>query len=253
MNKPAVCSIGTTDPWNAAGLGLDLLALAECGVRPLGIVAGVSAQDGSGIRGLFPLSPEAIAAQFASLASVPIAAYRVGALLEARGVLAVATGLRERDAPIVYDPVFSASAGGSFVDDATIDAILFGLLPLARILTPNAVEAGRLLGTPAPATRAELGEAAQALRARGAGAVLVTGGDLPGAPLDVLADAGGVVEFEEPRIPGEMRGTGCLLAAALAAALAHGRDLRDAVADARAFVRRKLSVAERFGPFRVAY
>ncbi len=253
MSKPAVCSIGTTDPWNAAGLGLDLLALAECGVRPLAVVAGVSAQDASGIRGLFPLSPEAIAAQFAALADAPVAAYRVGALLEARGVSAVAAGLRERAAPIVYDPVFSASAGGSFVDASTIDAILAGLLPLARILTPNAAEAGRLLGTPPPTTPAELGEAAQALRARGARAVLVTGGDLPGAPLDVLADGDGVIEFKEPRIPGEMRGTGCLLAAALAAALAHGRDLRAAVAEARAFVRRKLSAAERFGPFRVAY
>jgi hydroxymethylpyrimidine/phosphomethylpyrimidine kinase len=82
---------------------------------------------------------------------------------------------------------------------------------------------------------------------------LITGGDLPGSPVDVLADADGLVEFEEERIPGDMRGTGCLLAAALAAGLARGVALRTAVREARAFVRRKLSAAERLGPFRVAY
>jgi len=248
-----VCSIGTTDAWNAAGLGLDLLALWECGVRPLSVVAGVSAQDEAGIRALFPLPPEAIAAQFAALAKAPIAAYRIGALLDAPSVAAVAAGLSGNDLPVVYDPVLAASAGGEFADAPTRSAIRSALLPRARVLTPNLREAALLLDGPVSASPAGLADAARALRALGAGAVLITGGDLPGSPIDVLADAEGVVEFEEARIPVDMRGTGCLLAAALAAALARGSDLRAAVREARAFVRGKLSAAVRLGPFRVAY
>ena len=253
MNRPVVCSVGTTDPWNAAGLGLDLLALWECGVRPVSVVAAVSAQDASGLRDLVALSAATIAAQFAALAEAPIAAYRVGALAGAPGVAAVAAALAQNDRPVVYDPVLAASAGGTFANAETLRAVRATLVPRARILTPNAAEAAALLGAQMFSTRADLADAARALRALGAQAVLITGGDLPGPPLDVLADAAGVVEFEAARIPGEMRGTGCLLAAALAAALARGEDVRSAVQTARAFVRRKLEDPARLGPFRVAY
>ncbi len=253
MSRPVVCAVGTTDPWNAAGLGLDLLALWECGARPVSVVAAVSAQDAAGLRDLVAIPPATVAAQFAALAGAPIAAYRVGALAGAANVLAVAAALARNDRPVVYDPVLAASAGGTFADAEARLALRGALIPRARILTPNAAEAAALLDVPVPATRAEFASAAVALRALGAQAVLVTGGDLPGAPLDVLADADGVLMFEEPRIPGELRGTGCLLAAALAAALAQGKDVREAVREARAFVRRKLSAAVRLGPFRVAY
>jgi hydroxymethylpyrimidine/phosphomethylpyrimidine kinase len=253
VSRPVVCSIGTTEGWNAAGLGLDLLALWECGARPVSIVAGVSAQDESGIRALFPLPAEAIAAQFAALSGARIAAFRIGALLDPAGVAAVAAGVAKSRAPIVYDPVLAASAGGNFADAATLAMIRSELLPKSQVLTPNAGEAALLLGGAKIAARSDLAGAAQALRALGARAVLITGGDLPGSPVDVLADADGLVEFEEERIPGDMRGTGCLLAAALAAGLARGVALRTAVREARAFVRTKLSAAERLGPFRVAY
>ena len=250
---PAVVSIGTLDPWNAAGLGLDIRALAECGVRPLSVAAGFSAQDERGVHAQFALPPEAIAAQFAALASAPVAAYRIGALLDAAGVAAVARALAGVRVPVVYDPVFAPSAGGSFADDATVAAVRERLLPRVTIVTPNLAEAARLLGSARPAERSEMLATARALQRLGPSAVLLTGGHLPGRPLDVLAGAAGSAEFEAERIAGEMRGTGCLLAAALAAALAHGRSLRVAVEEARAFVRTKLRAAQTFGPQRVAY
>ncbi|MBD5635227.1 MAG: bifunctional hydroxymethylpyrimidine kinase/phosphomethylpyrimidine kinase, partial [Candidatus Eremiobacteraeota bacterium] len=79
---PAVCSIGCTDPWNAAGLGLDVRALAECGVHPLTVVAGVSAQDRTGIGALHAVPAEMVVAQLRSLRAAGIAAYRIGALLD---------------------------------------------------------------------------------------------------------------------------------------------------------------------------
>jgi len=248
-----VCSIGTTDPWNAAGLGLDIRVLAECGARPLTIVAGVSAQDAGGLRALFPLPAEAIAAQFAALAEASIAAYRIGALLDAASVVAVVAGLGASRAAVVYDPVLAASAGGRFADESTLAAIRTLLLPRADVVTPNASEAALLAEATFAGDAEGMAAAAVALRARGARAVLVTGGDLSGAPVDVLLDDAGSERFSGERIAGTMRGTGCVLSAALAASLAHGHDLRTAVRDARAFVRKKLLAPASFGPFRLAY
>jgi hydroxymethylpyrimidine/phosphomethylpyrimidine kinase len=248
--SPIVCSIGTTDPWNAAGLGLDLWALRECGARAVSVVAAVSAQDADGVHALAPLAPELIAAQFTSLAALPIAAYRVGALAGALAVRAVAAAVRARPAPLVLDPVLAASGGGEFAGEATIGALLTELVPLATLLTPNLSEAARLSGL--PVTSLDEMKAAAARLAAGGPAVLVKGGHLGGAPVDLLW-ASGAEAFAGERIPATMRGTGCLLAAAAAAELAKGATIREAVIRARAFVRSKLETAVTLGSMRVAY
>jgi hydroxymethylpyrimidine/phosphomethylpyrimidine kinase len=249
--SPIVCSIGTTDPWNAAGLGLDLWALRECGARAVSVVVAVSAQDAGGVHALAPLAPEMIAAQFASLAALPIAAYRVGALAGAAAVSAVAAAVRSRPAPLVLDPVLAASGGGEFAGEATIAALLAELIPLAALLTPNLSEAARLTGL-AVGSLEEMTAAAARLGAAGP-AVLVKGGHLGGAPVDLLWSAGASEAFAGERIPATLRGTGCLLAAAAAAELAKGATIRQAVVRARAFVRAKLEAAVELGPMRVAY
>jgi hydroxymethylpyrimidine/phosphomethylpyrimidine kinase len=252
MSLRVVCSIGTTDPWNAAGLGLDIRVLAELGVRPVTVVAAVSAQDADGICALTPLAPEAIAAQWASVARAGIAALRIGALVGADTVRAVSALARDARVPIVYDPVLRASRGGAFADAPAIDVIRTELLPSVTVCTPNLEEAAELSGL---ATRSvdEMRDAAHAIRALGAHAVLVTGGHLDGDPLDVLVDDGGDAVFAGPRIAGTMRGTGCVLAAALAAEMARGVGLRDAVARARAFVRKKIAGAVVAGDMHLAY
>jgi hydroxymethylpyrimidine/phosphomethylpyrimidine kinase len=249
--SPIVCTIGTTDPWNAAGLGLDLWALRECGVRAVSIVAAVSAQDAGGVHALAPLAPELIAAQFASLAVLPIAAYRVGALAGAPAVRAVAAAVRLRPAPLVLDPVLAASGGGEFAGEPTIAALLAELIPLATLLTPNLSEASRLAGLPV-ASLEEMKAAAARLAAAGP-AVLVKGGHLDGAPVDLLWASGAAEALAGVRIPATLRGTGCLLAAAAAAELAKGATIRTAVMRARAFVRTKLEAGVMLGPMRVAY
>jgi hydroxymethylpyrimidine/phosphomethylpyrimidine kinase len=250
--KPVVCSIGTTDPWNAAGLGLDLWALRECGVRAVSVVAAVSAQDADGVHAVAAIAPELILAQFAALAAAPIAAYRVGALVDAAGVAAVAAAVRARPAPLVLDPVLAPSGGGKFAGAATIEALLGELIPLAALVTPNLAEAARLTGRAVVGSVAEMTAAAARLGAGGA-AVLVKGGHLDGAPVDVLWVAGGAETFAGVRVPATLRGTGCLLAAACAAELAQGSTIREAVVAARAFVRAKLDAGVLLGPMRVAY
>lgn len=251
--KPVVCSIGTTDPWNAAGLGLDLWALRECGVRAVSVVAAVSAQDADGVHASAAIAPELILAQFAALAAAPIAAYRVGALVGAAGVAAVAAAVRARPAPLVLDPVLAPSGGGEFAGEATIQALLGDLIPLAALVTPNLAEAARLTGRAVVGSVEEMAAAAERLGAGGGAAVLVKGGHLGGAPADVLWVAGVAETFAGERVPATLRGTGCLLAASCAAELAKGATIRDAVVTARAFVRAKLDAGVSFGPMRVAY
>ncbi len=255
-----VASIGTTDPWNAAGLGLDLRALAELGATGVTVTAAVSAQDRTGVHAVYAVASALVTAQFAALADAGIAAVRIGALVDAPTVVAVADALADATVPIVYDPVLAASGGGTFADPATQTAIVARLLPLVTVVMPNLREAGLLLGVPEPRTVDGMVVAGRALRAAGAAAVLVTGGhlagdDASGASLvtDVLVDALGTTTFADARLPFELRGTGCLLAIGVAVALARGVSLREAVTDARSFVRAKILGGRLRGGMRVAY
>jgi hydroxymethylpyrimidine/phosphomethylpyrimidine kinase len=251
VTGPIVCTIGTTDPWNAAGLGLDVRALTECGARAVSVVTGVSAQDARGVRSVHAVPAATIEAQFEALAAAPIAAYRIGALPGLAAIGVVANRLATASVPVVYDPVLAATAGGAFLDEAGIAALVSRLLPRASVVTPNLDEARRLTGVASIDDVDAMGVAARALVRLGAGAALVTGGHLRGAPIDVLFD-GELRTFEAARLTGTMRGTGCLLADALAAALARGLALASAVEEARGYVRRKLQRAIELGGMRVA-
>jgi len=250
--RVSVVSIGCTDPWNAAGLGLDIRALAASGVRPLSVVAGVTAQDANGVTAASAIAPDVIAAQLASLRDARIGAYRIGALLDRASVDVVANHVRRRNVPVVYDPVFAPSGGGRFASDEVVAAIRSDLVPLVTLVMPNLSEA-RALTDATVDDRAGMEAAARTLVALGARAALVKGGHLHDRALDVLVDAAGVETFEAPRIAGTLRGTGCLLACGVAAALARGEELRASIAAGRALVRERFIAAESVGAMRVAY
>ena len=237
-----VCSIGTTHPWNVAGVGLDLRLGTELGVRVLSVIAAVSAQDERGVRALEAVSPALLRAQLAAIPWPQVDAVRVGALPTVEAVAAVAEAFAPLDGPIVIDPVLAASRGGALAGAGVLEATRDRLLPLPHaILTPNLDEAEALLRR--TIARGEMEAAAAELRARGARAVLLKGGHVTGDPIDVLAIPGETLRFEEARIPGEMRGTGCTLAMALACALARGDELIPAVRFARGIVREKIAQA----------
>ncbi len=244
---PIVCCIGTTDPWNAAGVGLDTRVLAALGVRAVTVVAGVSAQDAHGVALLRPLDAEAIAAQLRALADAPICAYRIGALLDPASVATVAAHLARTRLPAVYDPVLAATRGGIFADAATRRAIVELLLPRVALATPNAGEVREL----AEMRDADPVAAARALVARGATRILVTGIAEDQSVVDVLVDARDARRFAAPRIAFELRGTGCILASGIAAALAAGVALPDAIERARAFVRARILDGESIGTMRL--
>ncbi len=249
---PVVASIGTTHPYGITGLLVELTALRSLGVRPVAVVAGVSAQDAAHVYARQPLDPLTIERQFAALATAGVDACSVGALLDAPSVRAVAAGVAALGVPAVCDPVIAASGGERLADDATVAEMRETLFPHCSLITPNLDEAGLLIGVRLRTlddVRAALG----ALLALGSRAVLVTGGHLGGDPCDVFADGTRVLELRAPRIPGTLRGTGSLLGAAIAARLAHGDDLDAAIVRARDFVRARIAGGTPFAGMRVAF
>jgi hydroxymethylpyrimidine/phosphomethylpyrimidine kinase len=237
-----VLSIGTSHPWNVAGVGRDLIVATRLNQRVFTAIAAVSAQDAHGVRALHAVPADAFRAQLSTLPWDSAGAVRVGALATVENVRAVAAALRARPTlDAVVDPVFAASRGGSLADPAARSAVAEELACLPNvILTPNLDEAAELLGVH-PIDRDAIGGAAVALQVCGARAVLLKGGHLDGDPVDALATAAGVEFFREPRIAGEMHGTGCTLAMVLACELAGGAALAEAVATARAYVRAEIA------------
>jgi len=154
--------------------------------------------------------------------------------------------------PVICDPVIAASGGDRLADDATLAALRDDLFPLCTLLTPNAGEAALLAAMPVDSLAA-MHAALPALLALGPAAVLLKGGDLAGDPVDVLADGETVTVLRGERLPFELRGTGSLLAAAIAARCAHGDALSAAVAAGRAFVRERIASGMPFAGMRVGY
>jgi len=247
-----VCAVGTTHPLAFAGLAFSMLALAADGVRPVCVVAGVSAQDAERVRAREAVSPHAIAEQFASLRDAGVAAFHVGALVSAEAVRAVADGVaRYPGVPVVVDPVLAASGGDALAGPAAVEALRERLLPRATVVTPNLAEAAALLEMRV-VDAATMEDAALRLVALGAHAALVKGGHLAGEAVDVLAAGGTLRRYGATRLPHSLRGTGDLLAATLAAELARGSALETAVVRARERVRRAIAAGVPFAGSRVA-
>jgi hydroxymethylpyrimidine/phosphomethylpyrimidine kinase len=250
---PVVAAVGTTHPYVAAGLLLDLAAIRSLGAQPVAIVAGVSAQDAQRVIARAPVDAATIAAQFDALAGVPLGAFCIGALLDAASVRAVAAGLgRYPGVPVICDPVIAASGGGLLADAATIDALRAALFARCTLLTPNLAEAALLAGAPID-DLSSMHAALPALLALGAPAVLLKGGHLAGDTCDLFADGSNVRELRAPRIPLDLRGTGSLLACAIAVRCAFGDALPHAVDIARTFVRERIERGGSFAGMRIAF
>ncbi len=155
------------------------------------------------------------------------------------------------DVPVVVDPVLAATGGGVLADDATRSALREMLVPRATLVTPNLDEASALLGR-SVGDVAAMHDAATAFVALGARAALVKGGHLAGDAVDVLADERGTHEFRSQRVAGTLRGTGDLLAVTIAACLARGAQLPEAIERARRRVREAIACSVPFAGTRVA-
>jgi hydroxymethylpyrimidine/phosphomethylpyrimidine kinase len=249
--RPTVLAIGGLDPSGGAGLVIDTAAIRSVGAHGAGVIAVATVQSGRFFVSATPSPASAVTAAVSHvLASQNVRAVKIGALGDAAVVEAVsALAARPGFPPMVVDPVLASTSGGALVDAAGYAALLDRLLPLAAIVTPNMAEAAALSASPVTGIDEMLRAAARILEL-GCEAVLVKGGHLDGAQVaDVFVDrTGRRCVFREARIDvGEVRGTGCALAAMIAGYLALGRDLEAAVALARAELRRAISTAYAVG------
>jgi hydroxymethylpyrimidine/phosphomethylpyrimidine kinase len=239
---PCCLTIAGSDSGGGAGIQADLKTFQAHATHGLSVITCVTAQNTRGVRAVHAVPLRHIRQQLdAVFEDFPIAAVKTGMLGNAATTRLVASVLaRRRPAWLVVDPVMIATSGDRLLDEAAIDVLASALIPLADLLTPNLPEAEALLGRRIR-TANQYDAAGDALLALGAGAVLLKGGHAPGHEvIDRYYDARGMLELRHPRLPREGHGTGCTLAAAIAAELARGRTPRTAVRRAAAYVHRAL-------------
>jgi hydroxymethylpyrimidine/phosphomethylpyrimidine kinase len=212
------------------------------------VITALTAQNTRAVTAIHDVPPDFVGAQLdAVFDDIRISAVKIGMLSQPEIIGVVADRLqRYRADPIVLDPVMVAKSGDRLLQPEAVAALGERLLPLATVITPNLPEAGVLLGTRPPADRAEMVEAAAALRALGARAVLLKGGHLEGdESIDVLDDGGEPEILRAPRVAtANTHGTGCTLSAALAALLGRGFPLRAAVASAKVYISAAIQAAD---------
>ena len=233
-------TIAGSDSGGNAGVQADLRAFHAYGLHGCTVFAALTAQNPFGVSAIHGVPADFVGAQLdAVLGTYDIRALKTGMLAEPEIIETVAERLaRHPEIAKVVDPVMVATSGAKLISDAAIDVLKAQLLPLATLMTPNLPEAGALCGRSGSAR-----ELAKCLQERFGCAVLVKGGhgDGPDA-VDVLYDGKAFREFTMPRVenPVSTHGTGCSLAAALAAELALGRDLAAAVAGAKRYVHKAI-------------
>ena len=235
---PLALTFAASDPTGGAGLQADLLTFAALGCHPLSVVTGLTVQDTSGVEHLEAIDAALVARQAERvLAETRVAVFKVGVVGSAANARAIATIAAARaEVPLVLDPVLASGRGDPLAGDAVVRALLEFLVPRASVVTPNTLEEARLGG-------------AKRLLERGCRYVLVTGThDSTAEVVNRLYDRGGLVREDRwQRLPGSYHGSGCTLASAIAALLAKGRPVPDAVREAQEFTWRSLAAAFRIG------
>jgi len=248
---PIALTIAGSDSSGGAGIQADLKTFSAFGVYGASAITALTAQNTRGVAGVEPVAASFVVAQIeAVLADLDVGAIKTGMLANAGIVEAVAHCLRAAPRrPLVVDPVMVATSGDLLLAADAVETIKRQLIPLANLITPNLPEAAWLLGAKPAGDDAQAIEHAKALYALGCGAVLLKGGHGAGeTAVDILCDGEGVERFVRPRIDTpHSHGTGCTLSAAIAALLAQGVALREAVARAKAYVWQALEAGRTLG------
>lgn len=247
-DAPVALTIAGSDPSGGAGLQADLKTFAAFGVYGAAVVTALTVQNTRGVREVRLVDAPFVVHQLdAVLDDLDVRAAKTGMLGGAAVVEAVADRLAAGPrVPLVVDPVLVATAGQRLTDAEAVAPLVRRLLPLATLVTPNLPEAEALTGRPVTSP-AEMRDAARALVDCGAGAALVKGGHLRDVALDVLWDGTAFHELSALRRAGAFHGTGCTLAAAIAAELARGAPLGEAVAAAKRYVTHAIERSVRRG------
>jgi len=239
-------TIAGSDSGGGAGIQADLKTFSALGVFGTSVITAVTAQNTRAVTDVHPVPEASVAAQIAAvLDDIRVDAVKIG-MLGATGLIeTVARSLAAYPGPVVLDPVMVAKSGARLLPDESRAALISHLLPRATLLTPNLPEAAALLDCPEATTDAEMQEQGARLRAMGAGAVLMKGGHAQGETCTDWLIAGEATRLAAPRLPTRnTHGTGCSYSSAIAAGLARGQPLSEAVARAHGWLHAAIRAAD---------
>jgi hydroxymethylpyrimidine/phosphomethylpyrimidine kinase len=244
-----VLSIAGSDPSGGAGIQADIKAISARGCYAMAALTALTAQNTQGVSAVHPLDPVFVEEQIRMVfADIRVDAVKIGMIANADIADAVARALEpHRGIPVVLDPVMIAKGGAALLDPQAVAVLKERLLSLATLLTPNLPEAAELLGETEAQDRDAMAAQAGRLATLGPAAILMKGGHLagPDSP-DYLLSGQGICWFEGMRIAGgNTHGTGCSLSSAIAAELAKGQPLPQAVASAKAWLQQAIAMADR--------
>jgi hydroxymethylpyrimidine/phosphomethylpyrimidine kinase len=249
---PIVLTFSATDPSGGAGMQADILTIASMGCHPLSVVTAITIQDTSGVDDLLPIDAEWVADQArAVLEDMPVSAFKIGLLGSVENIAVIAEVIADYpDIPLVLDPVLTSGSGDELANEDMAGALCELLLPQTTILTPNSIEARRLVhDEDNDADNPDLAECAKRILQMGCEYVLVTGTHehTPKVVNTLYGERGLVRSDEWPRLSGIYHGSGCTLASAIAALLANGLPMAEAVKEAQEFTWQALQYGFRPG------
>jgi hydroxymethylpyrimidine/phosphomethylpyrimidine kinase len=240
MTTPIAVTIAGSDSSGGAGIQADLKTFSALGVYGASVIAALTAQNTKGVMAIHDVPPDFVTAQIdAVFSDLAVNAVKIGMLSQAGVIEAVASGLRRyKQSNIVLDPVMIATSGDRLLAPQAVAVLRDVLMKQAVIVTPNLPEAAALLETTVADSETEMQAQGEKLLALGARAVLIKGGHGSGAEsVDILVEPNATARFAVARIDtGNTHGTGCTLSSAIAAGLAKGLSLADAVRRAKAYV-----------------
>ena len=247
-------TIAGSDSGGGAGIQADLKAFAALGVYGMSALTAITAQNTVGVQGVYELPAEFVGLQIdAVVTDIGVDAVKTGMLSNSEIIAVVAEKIQEHNLPnVVVDPVMVAKSGDPLLREEARESLIDLLLPLATVVTPNLHEARVLTGM-SITTVEEMKEAAAAIRTLGPRHVVVKGGHLPGESVDVLYNGEEFTLLPAPRVETRnTHGTGCTFASAIAAGLAKGLSVVEAVREAKAFIttalRHSLDLGHGHGP-----
>ena len=247
---PIVLTFAASDPSGGAGVQADILTLASMGCHPLSVITAITVQDTLGVEAVQAIDADWVADQARCLLEdMPVDAFKIGALGSVENIAAIAEILSDYpDVPLILDPVLASGRGDELANDEMVHALRELLLPQTTILTPNSMEARRLADIE-DEEEPSLAVCAARLIESGCEFVLITGTHEPTTQvINTLYGKTGVVRSDSwQRLPGKYHGSGCTLASAIAAMLANGLELPEAVREAQDYTWHALQKAYRPG------
>ncbi len=236
---PIVLSFAASDPTGGAGVQADLLTLASMGCHPLSVITAITVQDTRGVDDMLAIDSDWVVDQARKLLEdMPVAAFKLGVFGSVENVTAIAEIISDYPSvPVIMDPVLASGRGDSLASEDMIIAMRELIVPQTTVLTPNSMEARRLAEEDEDADDPALEECASRLVGLGCEFVLITGThENTPEVINVLYGESGIVRSDRwKRLPGSFHGSGCTLASAIAATMANGLDVPEAVKEAQEY------------------